>query len=162
MVVLGYMKSCWRETITGIGTVVVGNSREPVHLSESRPRSALRFRARRSGSTRKSARAPRRWCEAWRKVRLRRSLRSTAFRRSSQTSGRGKLVVERLDVKGERYDVDLTAASARAWQVLRFCQDRHGSEAGRAYMPHVWDRSTSLLGRSQAPSPARPRSSAVW
>jgi hypothetical protein len=32
-IVLGYMKSCWRETITG-GTVVIGAEQSLVHLSE--------------------------------------------------------------------------------------------------------------------------------
>src|SRR6266849_30185 len=32
MVVLGYMKSCWRETITGVGTVIVGAEESMVHL----------------------------------------------------------------------------------------------------------------------------------
>ena len=34
IVVLGYMKSCWRETITGVGTVIVGAEESMVHLSE--------------------------------------------------------------------------------------------------------------------------------
>src|SRR5450631_4296717 len=34
VVVLGYMKSCWRETITGIGTVIVGAEESMVHLGE--------------------------------------------------------------------------------------------------------------------------------
>src|SRR5258707_15185647 len=34
MVVLGYMKSCWRETITGIGTVIVGAEESMVHLGD--------------------------------------------------------------------------------------------------------------------------------
>src|ERR1700732_5441633 len=33
-VVLSYMKSCWRETITGLGTVIVGAEDSMVHLSE--------------------------------------------------------------------------------------------------------------------------------
>src|SRR5437899_10084904 len=33
-VVLGYMKSCWQETITGVGTVIVGTEESMVHLSE--------------------------------------------------------------------------------------------------------------------------------
>src|ERR1700760_1483068 len=33
-VVLGYMKSCWRETISGIGTVIVGSEQSSVHLAE--------------------------------------------------------------------------------------------------------------------------------
>ncbi len=34
VVVLGYMKSCWRETISGIGTVVVGAEESLVHLGD--------------------------------------------------------------------------------------------------------------------------------
>src|ERR1700731_1284604 len=33
-VVLGYMKSCWRETISGIGTVVGGAEESMVHLGD--------------------------------------------------------------------------------------------------------------------------------
>src|SRR5262249_33800997 len=31
-IVIGYMKSCWRETISGIGTVIVGTEESSVHL----------------------------------------------------------------------------------------------------------------------------------
>src|ERR1700738_4307715 len=34
MVVLGYMKSCWRETITGVGSVIVGAAESTVHLGD--------------------------------------------------------------------------------------------------------------------------------
>src|ERR1700743_2854059 len=34
MITLGYMKSCWRETISGIGTVLVGTDQSSVHLSQ--------------------------------------------------------------------------------------------------------------------------------
>ena len=34
MIVLSYMKSCWREVITGVGTVIVGAEDSMVHLSE--------------------------------------------------------------------------------------------------------------------------------
>src|ERR1700730_2802100 len=33
-IVLGYMKSCWHETISGIGTVIVGTEQSAVHLAE--------------------------------------------------------------------------------------------------------------------------------
>src|ERR1700749_3628039 len=33
-VTLSYMKSCWRETISGIGTVLVGTDQSSVHLSQ--------------------------------------------------------------------------------------------------------------------------------
>jgi hypothetical protein len=34
MIVLGYMKSCWRETISGIGAVIVGTEQSGVHLAD--------------------------------------------------------------------------------------------------------------------------------
>ena len=34
MIVLGYMKSCWRETISGVGTVIVGTEQSAVHLAD--------------------------------------------------------------------------------------------------------------------------------
>src|ERR1700753_1633004 len=33
-IVLGYMKSCWQETSTGVGTVSVGAEESAVHLAE--------------------------------------------------------------------------------------------------------------------------------
>src|SRR6202048_2063123 len=33
-VVLGYMKSCWRETITGVGTVIIGQEQSMIHLGD--------------------------------------------------------------------------------------------------------------------------------
>src|ERR1700731_4936497 len=36
IVVLGYLKSCWRETITGVGTVIVGAEESMVHLGEAK------------------------------------------------------------------------------------------------------------------------------
>src|SRR6185437_15180942 len=32
-IIIGYMKSCWRETISGIGTVIVGTEESSVHLA---------------------------------------------------------------------------------------------------------------------------------
>ena len=33
-IVLSYMKSCWHETISGVGTVIVGTEQSAVHLAE--------------------------------------------------------------------------------------------------------------------------------
>src|SRR6201985_360384 len=33
-IVIGYMKSCWREVISGIGTVIVGTDQSAVHLAQ--------------------------------------------------------------------------------------------------------------------------------
>jgi hypothetical protein len=111
-VVLGYMKSCWRETISGIGTVIVGSEQSAVHLADFK--------------TEKVA------CDPTQAQRIGKELgesAATVFRTLKDdpkkgppplvlhgqspivsTSERGKLVLERLDVKGERYEVDLTGA----------------------------------------------------
>ena len=39
-----------------------------------------------------------------------------------ETTARGRLVVERLDVKGERYDADLTAASVARGKFYDFAK----------------------------------------
>jgi hypothetical protein len=111
-ITLGYMKSCWRETITGIGTVIVGSEQSAVHLADFK--------------TEKVA------CDPTQAQRIGKELgesAATVFRTLKDehrkgppplvlhglspivsTSERGKLVVERLDVKGERYEVDLAGA----------------------------------------------------
>jgi hypothetical protein len=110
-VVLGYMKSCWRETISGIGTVIVGSEQSAVHLADFK--------------TEKVA------CDPTQAQRIGKELgesAATVFRSLKEdkkgppplvlhgqspivaTSERGKLVVERLDIKGERYEVDLAGA----------------------------------------------------
>src|SRR6201985_3622711 len=111
-IVLGYMKSCWRETISGIGTVIVGSEQSAVHLADFK--------------TEKVA------CDPTQAQRIGKELgesAATVFRslkddpkkgppplvlhgtwRIVSTSERGKLVVERLDVKGEHYEVDLAGA----------------------------------------------------
>ena len=111
-IVIGYMKSCWRETISGIGTVIVGSEQSAVHLADFK--------------TEKVA------CDPTQAQRIDKELgesAATVFRSVKDdkkkgppplvlhgqspivaTSERGKLVVERLDVKGERYEVDLAGA----------------------------------------------------
>ena len=111
-VVLGYMKSCWRETISGVGTVIVGSEQSAVHLADFK--------------TEKVA------CDPTQAQRIGKELGESAATvvRSLNDEKRkgppplvlhsqspivsipelGKLVVERLDVKGERYEVDLANA----------------------------------------------------
>jgi hypothetical protein len=75
-VVLGYMKSCWRETITGVGTVIVGSEESMVHLSEVK---AGKVRGWLIG---KSEKVPRRSCAVSTiAFQRRRRLRFTVFRR---------------------------------------------------------------------------------
>jgi hypothetical protein len=111
-VVLGYMKSCWRETISGVGTVIVGSEQSAVHLADFK--------------TEKVA------CDPTQAQRIGKELGESAATvvrsmKDDPKKGppplmlhgqspivsipeRGKLVVERFDIKGERYEVDLANA----------------------------------------------------
>ena len=109
-VVLGYMKSCWRETISGIGTVIVGTEQSAVHLAEFKADkvacdpSQSQHVAREVGE---SAAAVVRSLNADSPSPLVLHGQSPII----ATSDRGRLVVERLDVRGERYEIDLTLAA---------------------------------------------------
>ena len=111
MVVLGYMKSCWRETITGVGTIIVGAEESKVHLGEVKaakvncdPGHSHNVDQEFGDSAATSFRGIE---ETGVEPRLTLYGLSPFF----ETTGRGTLVVERLDVRGERYDINLASAS---------------------------------------------------
>jgi hypothetical protein len=112
-IVLSYMKSCWHEVISGIGTVIVGAEASMVHLSEVK---AGRVKCESGHSQPVGPEVAESAATIVRGIdgKHSRSPRLTLFGLSPvvETTGRGKLVIERLDVKGEHHDIDLTAASA--------------------------------------------------
>jgi hypothetical protein len=134
-VVLGYMKSCWRETISGIGTVIVGSEQSAVHLADFK--------------TEKVA------CDPTQAQRIGKELGESAasvFRtlKDEKKKGppplvlhgqspivsipeRGKLVVERLDVKGERYEVDLANAQPTGGRFYDLTRSNIALAPGGAY-----------------------------
>jgi hypothetical protein len=112
-IVLSYMKSCWHEVISGVGTVIVGAEESMVHLSEV---NASKVKCDSGHSHPIDPEVGESAATIVRSVggKGSKSPRLTLFGLSPvvETTGRGKLVLERLDVKGEQFDVDLTAASA--------------------------------------------------
>jgi hypothetical protein len=113
ILVLGYMKSCWRETIAGVGTVIVGAEESMVHLGEVK---AGKVPCDSSHSQLVDQEIGESAATVVRSIdeKPATSPLFTLYGLSPivETAGRGRLVVERLDIKGERYDIDLTAASA--------------------------------------------------
>ena len=134
-VVLGYMKSCWRETIYGIGTVIVGREQSAVHLADFK--------------TEKVA------CDPTQAQRIGKELGESAATvvrslKDDPKKGppplmlhgqspivsipeRGKLVVERLDVKGERYEVDLANAQPTSGRFYDLTRSHISLAPGGAY-----------------------------
>ena len=112
MVVLGYMKSCWRETISGIGTVIVGTEQSAVHLADFNAAKVAcdSGQAEKIGNEVGESAAT-----------VVRSVKDGALGGPRPllvhgtspiiaTAARGKLVIERRDVPGERHEVELTPA----------------------------------------------------
>jgi len=157
MVVLGYMKSCWRETITGVGTVIVGANESMVHLGDvkagkvdcdSNHSQLIDREVGESAATvvrsmnDKDSQSP----------------RFTIYGVSPvvETAGRGKLVVERLDVKGERYDVNLTPALLVRGKFYDFAKNQTVLKPGGIYAASLGTRRTVFMvdrGAESGPSP---------
>jgi hypothetical protein len=156
MVVLGYMKSCWRETISGIGTVIVGTEQSAVHLAE--------FKAD------KVACDPSQSQHVGREVgesaaALVRSLNEPdsppplvlhGLSPIIATSGRGRLVVERLDVRGERYEVDLTPASMTRGRFYDFAKTKIALKPGGKYSATLKSKQVVFLVDANADAGAGP------
>jgi len=156
-IVLSYMKSCWREVITGVGTVIVGAEASMVHLSE--------------------VKASKVKCDSSHSPLIGREVgesAATVFRGLSEdgpmspqftlyglsplveTMGRGKLVVERLDVKGERYDVDLTGASVVRGRFYDFAKTGTRLKPGGIYAASLGARRTVFSIDREAEPGSRP------
>jgi hypothetical protein len=134
-IVLGYMKSCWHEVISGIGTVIVGTEQSAVHLAEFKadhvPCDASQ--AERIGKETGESAAT-----------VVRSIRDDPPRGPPPLvlhgltpmvgiTERGRLVIERLDVKGERYEVDLTSAPLAHGKFYDLAKSNIALKAGGAY-----------------------------
>jgi hypothetical protein len=150
-ITIGYMKSCWRETISGIGTVIIGAEESSVHLAEF-----------------KAGKVP---CDSSQADRIGKETgesAATIVRSLSETSKgpppltlhgqspivatseRGKLVVERLDVKGERYEVDLARAQASRGRFYDLAKSNIVLKPGGAYSMKVNSKSTAFMVDSDA------------
>jgi hypothetical protein len=131
-ITLGYMKSCWHEVISGIGTVIVGTEQSAVHLAEFKadhvPCDATQ--AERVGKETGESAAT-----------VVRSLRDDGPRPlvlhgltpMVGTTERGKLIIERIDVKGERHEIDLTSVPLARGKFYDLAKANIALKAGGAY-----------------------------
>jgi hypothetical protein len=157
-VVIGYMKSCWQETISGIGTVIVGTEQSAVHLAD--------FKADKVPcDPNQSAKVGKEVGES--AATVVRSLKDEQQKGPPPlvlhgqspivaTSERGKLVVERLDVKGERYEVDLAKAQASRGRFYDLARSNIVLKPGGAYSMTVNAKSSAFVVDSDATPGAGP------
>ena len=131
--VLSYMKSCWRETISGVGTVIVGTEESAVHLAEF-----------------KAGKVP---CDPTQTEHVAKEVGESAatvvrsLKEGPQpppltlhglspvvaVSDRGKLIVDRIDLKGEHYEVDLAKAALVHGKFYDFAKTNTALKPGGTY-----------------------------
>ena len=113
-IVLSYMRSCWRETITGIGTVIVGTDESMVHLSEVK---AAKTDCDSDHSHRTTLETSDVAATVVRSMATDVSItpQVTLYGASPfvEVKGRGTLIVDRVDVKGERQEIPLSGSQLR-------------------------------------------------
>ena len=124
----------------------------------------LRFQRSRMRRRRRPARPPPPCCAASTTTRTAPKIKTqlTLYGASPmvEAKGKGTLVVERLDVKGERQQIELTG-SQRQGQVLRLCQRQPRADARRHLCGDVRRHRRSCSRSIRRPSPVRRRSSAA-
>jgi hypothetical protein len=157
-VVLGYLKSCRRETISGVGTVIVGAEESMVHLGDVKAGKVQCDPSQSQLITREVGESAATVVRSVNEAKRLASPQLTLYGLSPlvETTGRGKLVVERLDVKGERYDVDLTAASVARGKFYDFAKTSTTLKPGGTYAASLGPRRTVFLVDRQAEPGATP------
>ena len=101
-VILSYLKSCRRETISGAGTVIVGTEESAVHLAEVKAeKTELRSQPGQRDHARNQRRRRHRAAQRRRAASLPQP-QLTLYGASPlvEAKGRGKLIIRRLDVAG--------------------------------------------------------------
>ncbi|MFH1345303.1 MAG: hypothetical protein ABIL01_29470 [Pseudomonadota bacterium] len=109
-IVVGYMKSCRRETISGTGTVIVGEDESKVHLAQVDATRTNCDPAQAHATTRATSDVAASVVRSLTKGAAPAGPPLTLYGTSPlvEAKGRGALVFERLDQKGERQQFDLT------------------------------------------------------
>jgi hypothetical protein len=141
-IVLSYMKSCWREVIAGVGTVIVGAEDSMVHLSEVK---AGKVKCDSGHSRPVDREVGESAATVFRGLAANDDALSPQFTLYGlspiiEIPIRGKLVVERLDQKGERYDVDLATASLVRDKFYDFARTGRALKPGGIYAASLGPR----------------------
>ena len=108
-IVLSYMQSCRRETISGIGTVIVGTEESVVHLADVKAEKTACDSNQSHAINRATSEVAATVMRSVVPVNTLPKPQLTLYGTSPfvHANGRGTLVMERLDVTGERQQIDL-------------------------------------------------------
>jgi hypothetical protein len=108
-VILSYLKSCRRETISGTGTVIVGTEESAVHLADVKAEKTACDSNQSHAINRATSEVAATVMRSVVPINTLPKPQLTLYGTSPfvQAKGRGTLVMERLDVTGERQQIDL-------------------------------------------------------
>jgi hypothetical protein len=134
-IILSYLKSCRRETISGTGTVVVGTEESAVHLAEVKAEKTNCDSNQANVTTRETSgvaatvlRSVDNKAASLPKPQL------TLYGASPlvEAKGRGKLIIRRLDVPGERQEINLGGTQLKG-RFLDFASENVALTPGGLY-----------------------------
>jgi hypothetical protein len=155
-ITLGYMKSCWRETISGIGTVLVGTDQSSVHLSQFK---ADKVPCDASQAERISKQTGESAATVVRSLTVPPQAPPLVLHGQSPmvaVSERGKLRIERLDVAGEHHEVDLSTAQLARGKFYDLAKANIALTPGGTYSLALKSKSTKIVVADDARPGAGP------
>jgi len=135
-VVLSYLHSCRRETITGIGTVIVGTEESSVHLANIKSEKTLCDAVHSHATVRETSEVAATVVRSVSGVAsVSNTPQVTLYGASPlvEAKGRGELVVERLDATGERQKIDLDGSQLKG-KFFDFASANHALTPGGLYL----------------------------
>jgi hypothetical protein len=134
-VILSYLKSCRRETISGAGTVVVGTEESAVHLAEVKAEKTNCDPNQANVTTRETsgvAATVLRSVDSSKAAAPEQQLTLYGASPLVEAKGRGKLVIRRLDVPGERQEISLGGTQLKG-RFLDFARENVALVPGGLY-----------------------------
>jgi hypothetical protein len=108
-IIISYLKSCWREKIDGIGTVIVGTDESVVHLATVKGEKTDCDAAHSHATTRETSEGAATVLRSVARKDTPPKPELTLYGASPlvEAKGRGTLIIERLDAGGERQQIEL-------------------------------------------------------
>ena len=116
-VVISYMKSCQREKISGLGTVIIGTDESFVQFADVKREKtdcdSTQSHATTKATSEAAATVLRSLASEKGGPKIKTQLTLYGASPMVEAKGKGTLVVERLDVKGERQQIELTGSQQK-------------------------------------------------
>ena len=155
-VIISYLKSCRRETITGAGTVIVGTNESAVHLADVKAEKTNCDPSQTNVTTRETsgvAATVLRSVDATKQPQPQLTLYGASP--LVEAKGRGKLTIRRLDVPGEKQEINLGGTQLKG-RFVDFASENVALAPGGLYSATFKSAQVVFLVDAQAKPGATP------